>query len=102
MGYTIKKKQRKGNIVSFIDNCPSHPSDLLISNVKVQFLLASATSHLQLLGQRIIEAFKLHYRKFLFKAIISKVEECKSANKIASCINALVTIIWINDSWNLA
>lgn len=94
-------KQRKRKILLFIDNCPAHPSDLSFSNVKVQFLPANTTSHLQPLDQGIIQAFKLHYRKFLLQAIISRAEECKSANEIASFINVLDAILWVNDSWNL-
>lgn len=94
-------KQKKRKILLFIDNCPAHPKDLQFSNVKVQYLPANTTSHLQPLDQGIIQAFKLRYRKFLLQAIIARAEECKSANEIASCINVLDAIMWINDSWNL-
>ncbi|XP_071041913.1 tigger transposable element-derived protein 6-like [Parasteatoda tepidariorum] len=70
-------KQRKRKILLFINNCPAHPSDLSFSNVKVQFLPANTTSYLQPLDQGIIQAFNLHYRKFLLQAIIARAEECK-------------------------
>ena len=96
-----QRKQRKIKILLFIDNCPAYPSDLSFSNVKVQFLLAKTTSHLQLLDQGIIQVFKLLYRKFLLQTIISRTKECKSANEIASYINVLNAKIRVNDLWNL-
>lgn len=94
-------KQKNRNILLIIDNCPAHPNDLSFSNVKVQFLPPNTTSHLQPLDQGIIQAFKLHYRKFLLKAVISRCEECKSANEIAMSVNVLDAIMWINESWEL-
>ena len=98
MGYIIKQTDdAKKKILLFLDNKLAHLRDLLFSNVKVQFLPANTTLDLQLLDQGMIQAFKLHYRKFLLKAIISTAEECKSANEIPSCINVLNDITWVNE-----
>ena len=58
-------------------------------------------NHIYSLDQGIIRAFKLHCRKFLLQAIISREEECKSENEIASRISILNAIMWVNDSCNL-
>lgn len=94
-------KEKNRNILLIIDNCPAHPNNLSFSNVTVQFLPANTTSHLQPLDQGIIQAFKLQYRKLLLKAVISRSEDCKSANEIAMSVNVLDAIIWIKESWDL-
>lgn len=52
---------------------------LSFSKVKGNFLPHNITLHLKPLDQGVIQAVKLHYRKFLLQAIISKAEEWKSA-----------------------
>ena len=58
-------KKRKRHILLFVDNCPAHPKNEKFSNVRVEFLPANTTSHLQPLDQGIIRVLKHYYRKKL-------------------------------------
>ena len=61
-----RKMQRQNRYALLIlDNAPSHPKDVKVSNMKVIFLPANATSKFQPLDQGIIKAIKTIYRKLL-------------------------------------
>ena len=74
------KKQR--NILMFIDNAPSHPSTLNLSNVRLQFFPPNTTSKSQPMDQGIIQAMKLKFRKkqllYLIREMNRDKEKCGS------------------------
>ena len=55
--------KQKRKIILFIDNCPTHPQYIPVTNIKVVFLPPNATSKLQPLDQGIIKVLKQKYRK---------------------------------------
>ena len=76
----MKKEGRK--IIFLMDNV-SHSRRLLFSNMKVVFLPANTTYHLQPLDAGIIKNFKVHYRRQLLKHVLTIVNE-EGANGSAS------------------
>ena len=48
----------------------------------------------------IIKNFKLHYRRFFLRYVISKMDECDTASDIVKSVNLLVTIRWIALAWS--
>ncbi|XP_069110032.1 tigger transposable element-derived protein 6-like [Argopecten irradians] len=62
-------KREKRNILMFLDNATSHAKDIKLDNVKLKFLPANCTSHLQPLDQGIIRAFKARYRSKMMKSL---------------------------------
>lgn len=92
-----KMNKEKRQILLFMDNATSH-RQMELSNVKIIFLPPKTTSHLQPLDQGIIRSFKVLYRKRLLSQILSNMELYGTSNEIASSVNCLDAIYWINDS----
>ena len=61
-------------ILLLLDNAPSHPADVELSNVKLCFLPPNTTSHLQPLDSGIIKCFKSHYRKLQLQHIVQMMD----------------------------
>jgi hypothetical protein len=61
-------------IVLFIDNCACHPPYLLFSNIKIVFLPPNTTSVLQPMDAGVIKVFKVYYRLYAARKIISIIE----------------------------
>ncbi|XP_037509385.1 tigger transposable element-derived protein 6-like [Rhipicephalus sanguineus] len=62
-------------VILFLDNCSTHPKDTAsLRNVKVVFLPANTTSHLQPLDAGIIKNVKHFYRKCIVKRSLASVE----------------------------
>ena len=59
----------------------------------------NTTSQLQPLDLGIIQNFKVHYRRFLLRYVLSKIDECESASEVASEVSILVAIRWIAQAW---
>jgi hypothetical protein len=55
---------------------------------------------LQLLNQRIIRCFKVHYRKFLLRRLLSLVEDSIEIDELIKGISILDALYWIKDAWN--
>ena len=100
----FNKKMRKARrqVVLLLDNAPSHPKDLNLSNVKLVFLPANTTSRLQPLDQGIIQAIKQLYRKKLLRSVISKIDdnEQSSASSLSKSVNVLDAILWVSSAMN--
>ncbi|XP_031549387.1 tigger transposable element-derived protein 6-like [Actinia tenebrosa] len=94
----MKKKRR--HILMFLDNASSHGSDdYELSNVTLKFLPPNTTSHLQLLDQGIIRAFKARYKKHLSRSLLSKIDDAEGATALCKEITLLDCVNWISKSW---
>lgn len=86
------KKNRQ--ILLFLDNASSHPTNLKLKSVKLVFFPPNATSLLQPLDQGIIWSFKVHYKKFFLRHVISQATS-ENSDKLATCVSVLNAIQWI-------
>ncbi|XP_043470591.1 tigger transposable element-derived protein 4-like [Leptopilina heterotoma] len=55
-------QSKSRQIILFIDNCPAHPKDVELTNIKLVFLPPNATSKLQPMYQGIIKVVKQGFR----------------------------------------
>ena len=92
-----RRMQRQNwQVLLLLDNAPSHPKDVNLSNVKVVFLPANTTSKLQPLDQGIIKAIKTIYRKRLLQFVLAKMEQGEDVMTLSKCVSVLDAIHWIN------
>lgn len=92
---------KKRSIILLLDNAGCHPESLQskFSNIKLCFLPANTTSKLQPLDLGIIQNFKVHYRNFLLKYVIAKIDESDNASEVVKSINILIAIRWVAQAW---
>ena len=90
----------KCKILLFLNNAGCHPEALCesgrFSNVKVSYFPLNTTSVLQPLDLGEINAFKVHYRRYFLRYVISKIDECDRASDVAKSINLLIAIRWVS------
>ncbi|XP_052231092.1 tigger transposable element-derived protein 6-like [Dreissena polymorpha] len=79
-GVNADMRRQGRHILLMLDNATSHgkEEDHQLSHVKVKFLPANTTSHLQPLDQGTIHAFKALYRRRQLTSLISKLEIASS------------------------
>ncbi|XP_015378224.1 PREDICTED: tigger transposable element-derived protein 4-like, partial [Diuraphis noxia] len=53
--------KQKRNVLLFVDNCPAHPKEITLTNIKLVFFPPNATSKLQPLDQGVIKVLKQKY-----------------------------------------
>ena len=84
-------------ILLLMDNAGCHPGNLSVkfSNNKICFLPPNTTSTLQPLDLGIIQNFKVHYRRYFLRYVLSKIDEFDSASDDVKSVNILVTIRWV-------
>ncbi|XP_049304080.1 tigger transposable element-derived protein 6-like [Bactrocera dorsalis] len=92
------KQNRK--VVLFIDNAPCHKvTDLVLENVKIEFLPANTTSILQPLDQGIIHAFKVYFRQILIRKQLLAIEKGLSNKDFVKSISILDAQTFAKRSW---
>ena len=96
----MKKEDRK--VLLFLDNAPSHPTQLKMENVKVQFFPPNTTSHCQPMDQGIIQAMKLKFRKKQLQYLLSVMDKYPELTglHLLKLISVLDAIYWVKNSWN--
>lgn len=87
--------KQKRKIILFVDNCPAHPKDIPVTNIKLAFLPPNSTSKLQPLDQGIIKVVKQKYRKKLVQRYLRDME-CGSSSKI----NVFDSMNYISSAWD--
>jgi hypothetical protein len=65
-----KMKKENRNAILFLDSATCHPK-VTLSNVKIAWFPANATSVLQPMDMGVIYTFKSHCRRFLMQSLIS-------------------------------
>jgi hypothetical protein len=86
--FNAKMKKENTNAIMFLDNATCHPK-VTLSNVKIAWLPANATSVLQPMDMGVIYTFKSHYRRFLMQSLISNVGEADSSYALARSVLVL-------------
>jgi ADP-dependent phosphofructokinase/glucokinase len=81
-------KTENRNVIPFLDNATCHPK-VTLSNVKIAWFPANATSALQPMDMDVIYTFKSHYRRFLTLSLILNVEEANSSYALARSVSVL-------------
>ena len=77
-----KMRLQQRNVLLFLDNAPSHPSTLRLTNVKLQMVPANCTLILQPLDQGVIQTLKLKYCKRLLRHVLMQLSAGKSSQEI--------------------
>ncbi|KAM7314184.1 tigger transposable element-derived protein 6-like [Ixodes scapularis] len=87
-------KDRKGLL--FLDNCSAHPKDTsFLRTLRVVFLPANTTSHLQPLDAGIIKNVKHLYRKCIVRRFLARVSRGEDPGKLT----LLDAMHYLNTSW---
>ena len=92
----MRKQNRK--VLLFLDNATSHPK-LKLENVNIIFLPPNTTSLCQPLDQGIIQNFKVAYRKFLVRRLLSFSNDESSFEDAEKSINLTSALVWISAAW---
>nr|XP_042909800.1 tigger transposable element-derived protein 4-like [Parasteatoda tepidariorum] len=86
-------------VVLFMDNAPCHSFYENLKSVKLQFLPPNTTSEIQPLDQGVIRCFKLEYRRFVLRRLLSLIDCDKNSSQIIQSITVLDAIRWIRHAW---
>ena len=97
LNYKCIAQDRK--ILLFIDNAPGHVN-LEYSNIKLSFLPANTTSHLQWLDAGIITQTKALYKKRMLCEVLCEVKKGTPAQKAAKDIQIYDAIEWLHLAWD--
>lgn len=98
--FNSKMQQQNRKVLLLLDNASCH-GHRAMTNVRLLFLPPNATSHLQPLDQGIIQSFKIHYRNFMLRWLLTRSNECNTAAEMTKKINVLEAIRWIRRAWDL-
>ena len=88
--FDSKMRRQNLQVLLLLDNAPSHPKDVNVTNVKLVFLPANMTFMLQPLDQGIIKAVKTIYQKRLLQSVSAKMDKEEDVKKriLRMCQNA--------------
>jgi hypothetical protein len=87
--------RKKRSILLLIDNCPAHPKDVSLKNIRVEFLPPNSTSCTQPLDQGIIKVTKQKYRRRLIQRYIYEIDHPENAKPVT----VLDALHFITASW---
>jgi hypothetical protein len=92
--FNAKMKKENRNVILFLDTATCHLR-VTLSNVKIAWFPANATSVLQPMDMGVIYTSKSHYRRFLMQSLIFIVEEADSSYALARSVSVLDAVNWI-------
>lgn len=92
----MKKQNRK--VLLFLDNAIFHPK-IKLENVNIVFLPQNTTSLCQPLDQGIIHNFKMAYKKFLVRRLLSFNNNDNFFEDAEQSIDLTSTLVWISAAW---
>lgn len=96
--FDTKMKKQNRKVVLFLDNATSH-SKIALDNVKLIFLPPNTTSHCQPLDQGIIQNFKMIYRSYFIKRLLTCIDSGSSLQEVEKSITLTNALIWITVVW---
>lgn len=96
--FDTKMKKQNRKVVLFLDNATSHPK-ITLDNVKLIFLPPNTTSHCQPLDQGIIQNFKMLYRSYLIKRLLTCIDSGSPLQEIENNITITNALIWVSVAW---
>lgn len=96
--FDMKMKNQNRRVLLFLDNATSH-SKILLDNVKLVFLPPNTTSHCQPLDQGIIQNFKILYRQYLIKRLLTFIDSGCDFEASEKSLNLTSALIWITSAW---
>ncbi|KAH8029897.1 hypothetical protein HPB51_005199 [Rhipicephalus microplus] len=87
-------KNRK--ILLFLDQCAAHPRQVTLQNVKLFFLPANATTHLQPLDAGIVRNVKHHFKSLLVRRLLAKIDRKDEDDPRISLLDAIhfIAVAW--------
>jgi hypothetical protein len=74
VSFNRRMKRENRHILMLMDNAPSHIIPKNLTNVRVEFLPPTTTSHLQPMDAGIINAYKAHYRRYLVQYYVDEID----------------------------
>lgn len=81
-------------IILFVDNCPSHPKEIVskLRFVRVEYFPPNATSELQPMDMGIINSLKTHYRRRILNTVLNRMEDVKpTATSLLEAVKSIST-----------
>lgn len=96
--FNAKMKKQNRKVVLFLDNATSH-TKITLDNVKLIFLPPNTTSHCQPLDQGIIQNFKMLYRSYLIKRLLTCIDSGNSLQEMEKNITIANALIWVSVAW---
>ncbi|XP_037521718.1 tigger transposable element-derived protein 6-like [Rhipicephalus sanguineus] len=90
-----KMSSQNRNILLLLDQCAAHPKQVTLCNIKLVFLPANTTSHLQPLDAGIIRNAKHYFKRLLVRHLLAKIER-KDDNLQITLLDALhfIAMAW--------
>jgi len=90
--------KQKRKVLLFVDNCPAHPKEIILTNIKLVFFPLNAMSKLQPLDQGVIKVLKQKYRKKLVQRYLLEMESM--TDEKTPKINVLHAIHYVSIAWD--
>jgi hypothetical protein len=92
--FNAKMKEENRNTILFLDNATCHP-EATVSNVKIAWFPAFATSVLQPMDMGVSYTFKSHCRRFQMQSLISNVQEADKSHSLKRSVFVPDAVNWI-------
>ena len=93
--FNSKMRRQNHQVLLLLDNAPSHPKDVNVTNVKLVFIPVNTTSMLQPPDQEIIKTVKQSIENdFCSLCWLRWIE--KNVKNVSKCMSVLDAVRWID------